>query len=134
MAKRVLIVEDEKLLGLMLAENVKGLPSFAVANVVTNGEEAVMAAKKERPDAILMDISLDGMLDGIEAARIIRAEQEVPILFLPATRAHPSINGRTISTQLASPSTNWTPPRPSKRPYPPSCNNLQGISPFAPLY
>lgn len=80
MAKKVLIVEDEKLLGLMLAENVKEL-GCTVANVVTNGEEAVMVAKKERPDAILMDISLDGILDGIEAARIIRAEQEVPILF-----------------------------------------------------
>ncbi len=64
----------------MLAKNVQEL-GCTVTDMVTNGEEAVLRAKETQPDAILMDINLDGPLDGIETARIIRAEQEVPILF-----------------------------------------------------
>ena len=80
MAKNVLIVEDEKLIGLMLAENVKEL-GCRVIGVVTNGQAAVRAVRNERPDAILMDISLDGTVDGIETARMIKAEGDIPILF-----------------------------------------------------
>jgi two-component system, response regulator PdtaR len=80
MAKKILIVEDEKLIGLMLAENVRDL-GCQVTKVVTNGQAAVRAVESERPDAILMDISLDGGMDGIEAARIIKAEHDIPVLF-----------------------------------------------------
>ncbi len=78
--KKVLIVEDELLIGLMLAENVKEL-GCTVTEVVTNGESAVNAVEKNCPDAILMDISLDGLMDGIETARVIKEAQEIPILF-----------------------------------------------------
>ena len=80
MAKKILIVEDEKLIGLMLAENVKEL-GCQVTKVVTNGQAAVRAVQSERPDAILMDISLDGVMSGIETARRIKATRDIPILF-----------------------------------------------------
>ena len=80
MAKKILIVEDELLIGLMLAENVKEL-GCRVTEVVTNGEAAIRTVHNDQPDAILMDISLDGTLDGIETAQRIRAEQDIPILF-----------------------------------------------------
>lgn len=80
MAKKVLIVEDEKLIGLMLAENVKVL-GCRVTGVVTNGQAALRAIKAEPPDAILMDISLDGVMSGIETARRIKATRDIPILF-----------------------------------------------------
>lgn len=80
MAKKVLIVEDEKLIGLMLAENVREL-GCQVSQVVTNGRAAVHAVKNERPDAILMDISLAGSMDGIETAQAIKSMQDIPILF-----------------------------------------------------
>lgn len=80
MAKKVLIVEDEKLIGLMLAENVKIL-GCRVTGVVTNGQAALRAIKAEPPDAILMDISLDGVMSGIETARRIKATRDIPILF-----------------------------------------------------
>jgi len=80
MAKKVLIVEDEKLIGLMLAENVREL-GCQVSQVVTNGRAAVHAVKNERPDAILMDISLAGSMDGIETAQAIKSIQDIPILF-----------------------------------------------------
>ena len=80
MAKKVLIVEDEKLIGLMLAENVKVL-GCRVTGVVTNGQAALRAIKADPPDAILMDISLDGVMSGIETARRIKATRDIPILF-----------------------------------------------------
>lgn len=80
MAKKILIVEDEPLIGLMLAENVREL-GCVVTRVVTSGEAAIREVQSERPDGIFMDISLNGVLDGIETARVIKAEKDIPILF-----------------------------------------------------
>jgi two-component system, response regulator PdtaR len=80
MIKKILIVEDEPLIGLMLAENVKEL-GCQVTRVVTSGEAAVREVQSERPDGILMDISLGGQMDGIETARVIKAEKDIPVLF-----------------------------------------------------
>ncbi|MGD9947456.1 MAG: response regulator [Desulfobulbus sp.] len=80
MVKKILIVEDEKLIGLMLAENVKAL-GCEVTQVVTNGQAALRAVQANPPDAILMDISLDGVMSGIETARRIKSIQDIPILF-----------------------------------------------------
>ncbi len=80
MAKKILIVEDELLIGLMLAENVKEI-GCRVTQIVTNGEAAIHAVHNDQPDAIVMDISLDGIMDGIETAQKIRAELDIPILF-----------------------------------------------------
>jgi len=80
MVKKILIVEDEKLIGLMLAEHVREM-GCEVTKVVTSGEAAVRAVQNERPDAILMDISLDGVMDGIETAGRIKDIEEIPILF-----------------------------------------------------
>lgn len=80
MPKKILIVEDEPLIGLMLAENVRELGGI-VTRVVTSGEAAIREVQSERPDGIFMDINLKGVLDGIETARLIKAEQDIPILF-----------------------------------------------------
>ncbi len=80
MKKKVLIVEDEPLIGMMLAENVRDL-GCQVSRIVTSGEAAMRAVEQERPDAILMDINIEGPLDGIETAKAIMVGQEIPILF-----------------------------------------------------
>lgn len=82
---RILIVEDEPLLGLMLAEEVKDLGCQTV-EVVTNGRAAIEAVHRDCPDAILMDISLPGQLDGIETARGIKAIKDLPLLFLTGSQ------------------------------------------------
>src|SRR5690606_33476084 len=51
---------------------------------VTSGEAAVEAARRLRPDLVPMDVRLDGPMDGIEAARALRAERDVPVVFLTA--------------------------------------------------
>ncbi len=80
MNKKILIVEDEVLLGLMLSENITAF-GFTVSKVATSGEEAVLSVNAEQPDAILMDIGLGGDLNGIEAAKKIKDNYDIPILF-----------------------------------------------------
>lgn len=79
--RSVLIVEDEAVVGLDLSLQLEAL-GYAVVGVATSGEEAVQSARSLSPDLILMDVRLQGAVDGIEAAARIRGVQEVPIIFL----------------------------------------------------
>ena len=81
--KKILVVEDvdsSRDLVVQLLED-----DYEVVEAV-NGEEAVALAGKERPDLILMDLSLP-VMDGWEATRQIKAKddlQSVPIIALTA--------------------------------------------------
>lgn len=80
MERVVLIVEDEVLVGMMLAKKIAAY-GFHVCDVVSTGEEAVEIFEQQKPGAVLMDVSLGGEMDGIETAGIIRAKYSVPIIF-----------------------------------------------------
>jgi CheY-like chemotaxis protein len=77
---RILIVEDEFLSALGLKHILERL-DYA-AQITTTGEEAVELAEKENPDVVLMDINLDGEMDGIEAAEKISLELGIPVIFM----------------------------------------------------
>ncbi|WP_028580713.1 response regulator [Desulfogranum japonicum] len=85
MKKKILIVEDEILIGMMLAENIRDF-GYEPYDVATTANEALHAFHQHLPDAILMDISLSGQLDGIDAARLIREHSDVPIVFFTGYR------------------------------------------------
>ncbi len=55
---------------------------WQVAGVVASGEKAISNIEADTPDLILMDTTLDGKMDGIEAAEIINSRFGVPIIFL----------------------------------------------------
>jgi len=50
--------------------------------VVASGEEAIDLAEKSNPDLVLMDIGLDGRMDGIETANLIRRRFAIPVIYL----------------------------------------------------
>ena len=80
---RIMIVEDEW----TVAEEIKMvLESFeyTVTSMSSSGEEAIQNAEKDKPDLVLMDIMLEGEMDGIEAANEIRSRFNTPIIFLTA--------------------------------------------------
>jgi CheY-like chemotaxis protein len=79
--KRVLIVEDEGLNAMALAEYMEGL-GYQVDGFAATGEDAVRKAKESPPDLVFMDVRLSGPMDGIEASRLILAEREVPIILI----------------------------------------------------
>jgi two-component SAPR family response regulator len=51
---------------------------------VSTGEDAVKCAKQLKPDLILMDITLKGKMNGIEAAKQIKDNLDIPIIYLTA--------------------------------------------------
>ena len=80
---KVLVVEDEVIVALELQNHLERL-GYHVVDSVTSGEKAVRQAARLQPDLVLMDIRLEGDIDGIEAARQIRAAHDIPIIFLTA--------------------------------------------------
>jgi diguanylate cyclase (GGDEF)-like protein/PAS domain S-box-containing protein len=79
----LLIVEDDAIIGRHIQASLKRM-GYGVLGVLLSGEEAVDQACRLDPDLILMDISLAGDIDGIEAARQIRSQKDVPIIYLTA--------------------------------------------------
>jgi CheY-like chemotaxis protein len=86
MKARILVVEDESIVQLDLQSRLRRL-GYAVIGSAVSGEEAIIKAAELKPDLVLMDVRLEGRMDGIEAAAQIRAAREVPVLFLTAYNA-----------------------------------------------
>jgi len=78
----VLIVEDEMVTALDLQAKLVNI-GFTVPSIVNSGEEAVNMAAELRPDVVLMDIVLQGEVDGIQAAKKI-SSLDIPVVFLTA--------------------------------------------------
>jgi len=81
--QRALIVEDEVLIAEELRDRLSRL-GFSIIAAVDSCDEAVAIAARERPDLVLMDIRLRGDKDGIQAAREIRLQVDVPIVYVTA--------------------------------------------------
>ena len=82
MARKVLIVDDEKSISDILAYNLKKEDYETVC--AYDGQEALSMARSENPDLILLDIMLPYM-DGFEVCRTLREEgNNVPIIMLTA--------------------------------------------------
>jgi PAS domain S-box-containing protein len=80
---KILVVEDEALTakGLKLLLEDSG---YEVIAILSTGEEAVAQVQKTEPDLVLMDIMLEGKIDGIEASDKIRETNDIPIVYLSA--------------------------------------------------
>ncbi|MCP3898409.1 MAG: response regulator [Desulfobacteraceae bacterium] len=80
---KILIVEDEALIGEGLKEDIVDL-GFSLPKVVNSGEKALSSIKADKPDLVLMDIKIKGDMDGIEVAEIIKKDNGPPVVFLTA--------------------------------------------------
>jgi light-regulated signal transduction histidine kinase (bacteriophytochrome) len=97
---RIMIVEDERILALDLAETLDEL-GYTVAGMASRGEEAIELARRLDPQLILMDVRLDGDVDGIAAAETIRDEHDVPVVFLTAHADDDTLHRATRSEASA---------------------------------
>ncbi|MBI5589336.1 MAG: PAS domain S-box protein [Deltaproteobacteria bacterium] len=88
--KTVLIVEDDGILAIQLRNMLVGL-GYGVSEPVATGEAAIAAVATERPDLVLMDIQLAGVMDGIAAAGSIHSDDDVPVVFLTGYSQDPLI-------------------------------------------
>lgn len=79
--KKVLIVEDDMILNLLYDSYMEKM-NFETQSELVYGKTAVEYAKKIKPDLILMDIALEGDMDGIEAMHEIRRFSDVPVIYV----------------------------------------------------
>lgn len=82
-AARIQIVEDESIIALDIQNQLLS-KGYQVAAMAASGEMAIRKALAHKPDLILMDIHLQGELDGIEAAAQIQAQLDIPVIYLTA--------------------------------------------------
>jgi CheY-like chemotaxis protein len=78
---RILVVEDAPDSAHLIQEALRA-SGYQVAGCVASAKAAVAMALSTRPDLVLMDIFLEGALDGIEAARVILEDTDCPVVFL----------------------------------------------------
>ena len=79
--KKILIVEDEGIVSLEIRETLENL-GYIVVGEARSGLEAIEMAKDKTPDLVLMDIVLQGDMDGIEAAERIYTLYNIPVIYL----------------------------------------------------
>ncbi|MEY2520681.1 MAG: two-component system, response regulator PdtaR [Verrucomicrobiota bacterium] len=80
---RILIVEDEAITVSALRRELASL-GYEIAGTASTADEALRAVESQKPDLVLMDITLAGGVNGVVAAVAIRGNFPVPVVFLTA--------------------------------------------------
>ncbi len=80
---QILVVEDEAIVALDIQSKLRSR-GYEVPALASSGKEAVEIADALRPDLVLMDIQLEGDVDGVEAAEQIRRRFGTPVVYLTA--------------------------------------------------
>lgn len=80
-SKKAIIVEDNLILSILYENMLKDMV-FKTVGEIRDGETAVKLIRKYAPDVVIMDIMLEGDMDGIQVAHQIREFTDVPILFI----------------------------------------------------
>jgi signal transduction histidine kinase len=80
---RIMLVEDERIVALHLQQQLASFGYDVIANVAT-GAEALHKIEENHPDLILMDIHIQGEIDGIETAARIPPSYHIPVVYLTA--------------------------------------------------
>ena len=94
--KHILIVEDERIVALDIKNTLEGL-GYSVSGILTRGEEVIEEISRIMPDLVLMDIMLEGQVDGVEAARLVKEKYDIPVIFLSAYSDEITIQRAKIS-------------------------------------
>lgn len=80
---KIMVVEDEAVIAIRLQERLTAM-GYHVVGISYSGEEAMKQARRLRPDLILMDIMIPGKMDGVVVAKWVKAELDIPVIFLTA--------------------------------------------------
>ena len=79
--RKVLIVEDDRFISTILKMFLKDLGHELIGRCET-GIEAVEMCRKERPDVVLMDIHIEGELDGIQTTERLKTDFDIPVIYV----------------------------------------------------
>ena len=78
----ILIVEDEPIIGIDIKTCLNGLADSL--ELAASFEEALKQINLQKPDLALLDICLKGKADGIELAKILKMNFQIPFIFIAA--------------------------------------------------
>jgi len=81
--ENIFIVEDERI----VAEDLKHMlerMGYSIAGTAADGKDAIKKVEAAKPQLVLMDIRLQGPMDGIEVAEHIYAHFDIPVIYLTA--------------------------------------------------
>lgn len=92
----ILLVEDNAIVAFDMQQRLQKL-GYHIQGTVASGEEAIEAVSRRAPSLILMDIFLDGKIDGIEAAKAILENTQIPIIFLTGHDDEQTLNRAKIT-------------------------------------
>jgi PAS domain S-box-containing protein len=81
MKTSILIVEDEIIIANNLRDRLTGM-GHSVCGIASSGAEAIKKVTEVQPDLILMDIKLQGEMDGVACAQEIRSRYDIPVIYL----------------------------------------------------
>lgn len=79
----IIVVEDE----VIVAEDIKSIllkEGYEISAIVSSGSRAIKEINKYTPDLVIMDIMLEGDLDGVDVAKKIKEDLNIPIVFITA--------------------------------------------------
>ena len=93
---RILVVEDDNVTAHYLKVCLKNM-GHTVVDICGSGEDAVKKARELQPDLILMDITLNGPMSGIEAIQLIRTHLDMPVVFLTGYEAEYFIRSSNVT-------------------------------------
>jgi len=79
---RVLVVDVEPLMCLLIKGYLREIPGIEFIGEAANGRDAAIQAESLHPDIVLMDIALEGRMDGVDSALEIIRRFTIPIIFL----------------------------------------------------
>jgi signal transduction histidine kinase len=80
---RVMVVEDERIVALNLERRLTKL-GYEISSLATSGSQALQAIERDKPDVVLMDVNIEGEIDGIETASRIPDAYNIPVIYLTA--------------------------------------------------
>jgi DNA-binding LytR/AlgR family response regulator len=78
---RILIVEDEPLIAEDISDTLDNA-GYGVAGIAHNAKDALEIMDNHSPSLVLLDVNIDGAVDGLELADLINKEYELPFIFL----------------------------------------------------
>jgi CheY-like chemotaxis protein len=96
--KKVLVVEDDFILALVHRKYLEKLGCEILETVIT-GEQAIASALKNPPDFILMDIRIEGDMDGIDVMLEIQKQKNIPVIYVTGN-SEPSVFERASQTNM----------------------------------
>ena len=97
---KILLVEDDMIIGTHISMVLRE-SGYEIVGILPSGEAAIAHLAHERPDLILMDISLKGSLDGVETAILVKEKFQIPLIFLTANTDQGTFERAKLAHPLA---------------------------------